>query len=56
LDVLKTDLLKKKDELISKVTPATVVELSKRSRVILLKPIEIKNSINFKEVFDTSID
>lgn len=55
LDVLKTDLLKKKDELISKVTPSTIVELSKKSRVILLKPIEIKKSINFKEVYETSI-
>lgn len=55
LDVLKTDLLKKKDELISKVTPSAVVELSKQSKVILLKPIEIKKSIDFKEVYETSI-
>lgn len=55
LDVLKTDLLKKKDELISKITPNTVIELSKQSKIILLKPIKIKNSINFKEIYETSI-
>lgn len=56
LDVLKSDLLKKKDELVSKVTPQNIVELSKQSKVIILKPIEFKKSIDFKDVYDTSIN
>lgn len=56
LDVLKEDLLKKKQELISKVNPETVVNLSREAKVILLKPVEIKKSINFKEVYDISIE
>lgn len=55
LDVVKNDILKKKDEIISKISPSTVVEVSKQAKVILLKPIEIKKSINFHEVVDVSI-
>lgn len=55
LDVLKTDFLKKKDELISNISTGAIIELSKQTKVILLKPIEIKRSINFKEVFDVSV-
>lgn len=55
LDVLKSDLLKKKDEIVSKVTPQNIVELSKQSKVIILKPIEFKKNIDFKDVYDTSV-
>jgi hypothetical protein len=55
LDVIKNDILKKKDEFISNISTAGVIELSKQTKVILLKPIEMKKSINFKEVFDVSM-
>lgn len=55
IDTLKKNLLEKREELVSKITPQLVVELSKQTKVILLKPIEIKNSINFDEVLEVTI-
>lgn len=55
LDVLKTDILRKKDEVISKISTRSVIEISKQAKVILLKPIEVKRSINFQEVYETSV-
>lgn len=55
LDIIKANLLKKKDQLISNITPKAIIDLSKQTKIILLKPIEIKKSINFKDVYDISI-
>ncbi len=55
LDVLKNDLLHKKEEIIGKINTKNLIELSRQSKVILLKPIEIKKSINFKEIYEYSI-
>ncbi|MDD5770314.1 MAG: MFS transporter [Candidatus Gracilibacteria bacterium] len=54
LDIMKDDLIKKKDEIISHISPKSIMELSKKSKVILLKPIEIKKSIDFEDVFETT--
>lgn len=56
LDVLKWDLLKKKEEVISKITTKNFIELSKKSKIVLLKPIEMKKSINFTDVYNTSVE
>jgi hypothetical protein len=32
------------------------IEKTKNLKVLFLKPIELKNSINFKEVYDTTIE
>lgn len=55
LDVLKNDLLNKKEELIGKINTKNLIELSRQSKVILLKPVEVRKNINFKEVYDASI-
>ncbi|MGE4443494.1 MAG: MFS transporter [Candidatus Altimarinota bacterium] len=56
LDVLKTDLLNKKEEFIGKINTKNLIELSRQSKVILLKPVEIKKSINFKEIYNSSVE
>lgn len=56
LDVLKNDLLSKKEEFIGKINTKNLIELSRQSKVILLKPIEIKKSINIKEIYYSSIE
>ncbi len=55
LDVLKNDLLSKKEEFIGNINTKNLIELSRQSKVILLKPIEIKKSINIKEIYDYSV-
>lgn len=37
------------------ITKENLVELTKDTKVIFLKPLEIKNSIDFKEVYDYTI-
>lgn len=54
LDVLKNDLLQKWDAMISSINTKTFIELSRQSKVILLKPIEIKKSINFWELITST--
>lgn len=56
LDVLKNDLLSKKDEIIWQINTKKLIELSRTSKIILLKPIEIKKQINFKDVYTSSIN
>lgn len=55
LDVLKNDLLSKKEEIIWQINTKKLIELSRSSRVILLKPIEIKNKIDFKDIYESSL-
>lgn len=56
LDVLKNDFLNKKEELIGKINTKNLIELSRQSKVILLKPIEVRKNINFKEIYEASIN
>jgi hypothetical protein len=42
----KTTILSSKED---------IFEKTKNIKVLFLKPIELKNSINFKEVYDTTI-
>lgn len=55
LDVLKNDLLSKKEEFIGKINTKNLIELSRQSKIILLKPIEVRKNINIKEIYNFSI-
>lgn len=56
LDISSSGLYKKKDELIKKINTKSLIELSKQTKIIILKPIEIRKNIDFKDVFDTVIN
>jgi hypothetical protein len=62
--ITKESILNKKDDLLNSFNEYTTTILSNKSeilektknlKVLFLKPIEIKNSINFKEIYDTTI-
>lgn len=53
LDVFKGDLLNKAQESVGKINTRSLIELTKKSKVILIKPISVKK-INFKEVYHES--
>lgn len=55
LDVLKNDFLNKKEELIRKINTKNLIELSRQSKVILLKPLELKKKIDFQEIYHFSL-
>lgn len=54
LDVIKSDFSKKWENLVKNININSLKEISRESKVIFLKPIEIKNSINVKEIIDFS--
>jgi len=56
LDVVKNNLLSKKDDIVAQLNTKNFIELSKKTKLILLKPVEIKKSIDFKDVFSTSAE
>lgn len=51
----KIDLWKAQKKISKMITKENLVELTKDTKVIFLKPLEIKNSIDFKEVYDYTI-
>lgn len=55
LDVLKNDLLSKKEEFIGKINTKNLIELSRQSKIILLKPIEVRKNIDIKEIYNFSL-
>lgn len=54
LDVIKSDLTKKSQDFVKNINTKTLIDISQKSRIILLKPVEIKNNIDFLDVFKTS--
>lgn len=50
LDVIKSDLSKKSQDFVKNINTKNLIEISQKSKVVLLKPVEIKNSIDFWEV------
>jgi len=42
LDTISSNLNQKKQELLQKITTKNLIDLSRQSKVILLKPVEIK--------------
>lgn len=54
LDVIKWNLEEKKDNIVKNLNINNLVEVSKSTKLIFLKPIEIKNKIDLKEMFESS--
>lgn len=54
LDVIKWALEEKRNNIIKNINIDTLKEVSKTSKVIFLKPVEIKNQINYKEIIEFS--
>lgn len=54
LDVIKWDLTKKSQDFVKNITTKNLIEISQKTKVILLKPVEIKKNIDFQEVFHDS--
>jgi len=54
LDVVKNNLLSKKDDIVAQLNTKNFIELSKKTKLILLKPIEIKKSLDMKDIISTS--
>lgn len=54
IDTVKSDLLQKKDQMIQNISLETLKTVAKTSKVIFLKPIQLKREIDFKDVVVTS--
>lgn len=55
-DQITNDLTKKANWFVSKVNIKNLLELSRDSKIILLKPTEIKKKFNFEEIINTTIE
>jgi len=55
-DQISNDLTKKANWFVSKINVKNLIELSRNSKVILLKPVEIKKNFNFTEITNTTIE
>ncbi len=54
LDVVKWALQEKKENIVKSINVETLKEFSKNSKIIFLKPIEIKKQINIREIINFS--
>ncbi len=54
LDTIKSDLLQKKDEMIQNISLETFKNIAQTSKIIFLKPVQIKNEIDFKDVIEST--
>lgn len=56
IDNYKDILAKNVNNVVEKINTKTLIELSKKSKLILLKPIEIRKNIDFNDVVKSSIE
>lgn len=56
LDVIKSNITQKSNDIIQNISTKNFITLAKTTKVVLLKPVEIKKSINFWEVYNTSVE
>lgn len=56
LDITKNDITKKTQQIIKNINTKNLIDLTKQTKVIFLKPIELKKQINFEDIYKTSID
>jgi len=56
LDVISEGISKTRLELSQKLSTKNFIELSRQTKVILLKPVEIKNNIDFRDVYVTTVE
>lgn len=55
IDSFKFDLWKSWTKISQIITKENLVEITKETKVLFLKPLEMKNSINFKEIYDFTV-
>ncbi len=56
LDVIDLDLNKKTEQIISKITTKNLINLSRHTKIILLKPVEVKEKIDYKEIYNFTLE